>query len=60
MLECLLDIVLDTKSARRVREDDSAVYLGPRRIRSAGRSSGSIEITLPVELEVLGEWSAAS
>jgi len=27
--------------------------LGSRRIRSAGRSSGSIEITLPVKLEVL-------
>jgi hypothetical protein len=29
------------------------VYLGSRRIRSAGRTSGSIEVTLPVELEVL-------
>lgn len=29
------------------------MYLGSRRIRSAGRSSGSIEVTLPVELEVL-------
>lgn len=29
------------------------MHLGSRRIRSAGRTSGSIEITLPVELEVL-------
>jgi hypothetical protein len=29
------------------------MHLGSRKIRSAGRSSGSIEITLPVELEVL-------
>lgn len=31
----------------------AAPSLGSRRIRSAGRSSGSIEITLPVKLEVL-------
>jgi len=29
------------------------LYLGTRRIRSAGRTSGSIEITLPVQLQVL-------
>jgi hypothetical protein len=29
------------------------MYLGVRRIRSAGRSSGSIEITLPTQLHVL-------
>lgn len=29
------------------------MYLATRRIRSAGRSSGSIEITLPAELQVL-------
>lgn len=29
------------------------MYLGARRIRSAGRTSGSIEITLPTDLQVL-------
>jgi hypothetical protein len=29
------------------------MYLGTRRIRSAGRTSGSIEITLPAQLQVL-------
>lgn len=29
------------------------MYLGSRRVRSAGKTSGSIEITLPVDLEVL-------
>lgn len=29
------------------------MYLGSRRVRSAGKGSGSIEITLPVDLEVL-------
>ena len=29
------------------------MYVGTRRIRSAGRTSGSIEITLPAELQVL-------
>ncbi len=29
------------------------MYLGNRRIRSAGRTSGSIEITLPTLLQVL-------
>jgi hypothetical protein len=29
------------------------MYLGTRRIRSAGRTSGSIEITLPTQLQVL-------
>jgi hypothetical protein len=30
-----------------------SMYLGTRRIRSAGRTSGSIEITLPAQLQVL-------
>lgn len=29
------------------------MYLGTRRIRSAGRTSGSVEITLPVRLQIL-------
>ncbi len=29
------------------------MYLGTRRVRSAGRTSGSIEVTLPVQLSVL-------
>ena len=29
------------------------MYLGTRRVRSAGRTSGSVEVTLPVQLSVL-------
>lgn len=34
-------------------ENSSAMVIGTRRIRSAGRSSGSIEVTLPAQLQLL-------